>query len=106
MKAGQEPKRLRPRPVPVFNNRFAAALRFGAAFLETSAVSNTGIKGTKREDAFRGFMAERLPKRYGIATGEVVDQFARCGTIVVAGRNGDDARGGSGLVPRAKSVRP
>ncbi len=69
-------KRARAQPVPVVNNRFAAALhRFGAAFLETSAVTHTGIKGTKREDALRVFIAERLPTRYGVATGEVVDQF-------------------------------
>jgi hypothetical protein len=76
----QRSRRSRPQPVPVFNKRFAAALqRFGAALLETSAVSHSGIKGTKREDAFRDFIAERLPKRYGVASGEVVDQFNTAG---------------------------
>jgi len=66
----------RAQPVPVVNNRFAAALlRFGAALLETSAVTHTGIKGAKREDDLRAFIKERLPTRYGVATGEVVDQF-------------------------------
>lgn len=66
----------RAQPLPVVNNRFAAALQqFGAALLETSAVTHTGTKGTKREDALRAFIKERLPTRYGVATGEVVDQF-------------------------------
>lgn len=72
-------RKLRPQPVPIVNNRFAAALnRFGAAFLETSAVS-PGIKGAKREDALRAFITERIPKRYGVATGEVVDQLNTSG---------------------------
>jgi hypothetical protein len=68
--------KLRPKPIPAFDNRFAAALgHFGAALLETSGIVYTGIKGTKREDAFREFLAQRLPKRYGVASGEVVDQL-------------------------------
>jgi len=36
----------------VFNKRFSAALlQFGAAFLETTEVKSTTIKGTKRADA-------------------------------------------------------
>jgi len=80
MQRSSKHKLSRPQPIPVVNNRFAAALnRFGAALLETSAVSSATIKGTKREDTFRTFLAERLPKRYGIATGEVVDQFNTSG---------------------------
>jgi hypothetical protein len=64
------------RPIFAFNNRFAAALgHFGAALLETSGIGHTVIKGTKREDTFRDFLAQRLPKRYGVASGEVVDQL-------------------------------
>jgi hypothetical protein len=69
-------RRLRSEPVPMFNNRFSAALqRLGAALLESSADTHTGIKGAKREDAFRQFIADRLPTRYGVASGLVVDQF-------------------------------
>jgi hypothetical protein len=72
--------RLTPRPVPAFNNRFSAALsRFGAALLETSEIANSGIKGTKREDEFRHFLAERLPSRYAIASGEAVDLLNETG---------------------------
>jgi hypothetical protein len=77
----KEKRRLpRPRPIPVFNKRFRGALiRFGADLLETSEIKNTSIKGTKREDAFRKFWAERLPQRYGVAAGEVVDQLNSSG---------------------------
>jgi hypothetical protein len=72
--------KLRSQPIPAFNTRFAAALNhFGAALLETSGIAHKGIKGTKREDAFRNFLAERLPKRYGVASGEVVDQLNTIG---------------------------
>lgn len=71
---------LKSKPIPAFNARFAAALNhFGAALLETSAVGHSGIKGTKREDAFRLFLEQRLPKRYGVASGEVVDQLNTVG---------------------------
>jgi hypothetical protein len=74
------PPKLKSQPIPVFNTRFAAALNhFGAALLETSGITHTGIKGTKREDAFRNFLAERLPKRYGVASGEIVDQLNTTG---------------------------
>jgi hypothetical protein len=70
----------RSQPVPVVNNRFAAALqRFAAAFLETSAVLSTDIKGTAREYELRDFLAERVPKRYSVVTGQVVDQFNTSG---------------------------
>jgi hypothetical protein len=66
--------RPRPKPVPVVNNRFSAALaRFGAALLETSAIASTTSKGTKREDEFRRFLAERLPSKYGVTNGGIVD---------------------------------
>jgi Domain of unknown function (DUF6602) len=75
--AGRQPDvRARSEPVPMVNNRFSAAVqRLGAALLESSADNHTGIKGTQREDAFRQFIADRLPKRYGVASGLVVDQF-------------------------------
>lgn len=72
--------KMKAKPVTAFNTRFAAALsRFGATLLETSAVEHSGIKGTKREDAFRLFLEQRLPKRYGVASGEVVDQLNTVG---------------------------
>ncbi len=49
--------------------------RLGAAFLETALGTHSGIKATKREDALREFISGRIPKRYGVAAGEVVDQF-------------------------------
>jgi hypothetical protein len=70
----------RPQPIPVFNKRFRGApMRFGADLLETSEIKNTTINGTKREGAFREFWAERLPQRYGVAAGEVVDQLNSSG---------------------------
>jgi uncharacterized protein DUF6602 len=66
----------RPKPISIVNDRFSAALKhLGAALLETSHVTNSGIKGGKREEAFRHFVQQRLPSRFGVATGEVVDQF-------------------------------
>jgi len=63
---------------PVFSTRFASALsHFGATLLETSGIAHSGIKGTK--DAFRNFLEERLPRRYGVACGEVVDQHNSIG---------------------------
>jgi len=76
----QQEAKLKAKPIPAFNNRFAASLNhFGAALLETSGIVHTGIKGTKREDTFRDFLAQRLPKRYGVASGEVVDQLNTVG---------------------------
>jgi hypothetical protein len=72
--------KIKAKPVTAFNARFAAALNhFGATLLETSAVGHSGIKGTKREDAFRLFLEQRLPRRYGVASGEVVDQLNTVG---------------------------
>lgn len=72
--------KLKAQPVPAFNNRFAAALsHFGTALLETSGIRHSGIKGSKREDTFRNFLIQRMPKRYGVASGEVVDQLNTAG---------------------------
>lgn len=60
----------------MFNNRFAAALkRLGASLLASSADTHMGVRGENREGSFREFVAGRLPTRYGVASGLVVDQF-------------------------------
>lgn len=59
---------------PYLNARFAAAIQHFAADLKASAgTKHSVIKGGQREDSLIGFLRDRLPERFGVATGEVVD---------------------------------
>jgi len=59
---------------PYLNARFAAAIdRFGADFRASAGINHTGIKGGEREQSVIRFLEERLPDRFCVATGEVVD---------------------------------
>lgn len=59
---------------PFLNARFKAAVgEFGTALLKTGSISNPGNKGSAREEALRKFFGERLPAKYAVAEGEVVD---------------------------------
>ena len=42
-----------------------------AEFQKTSQVKHPGGKGDIREDAFRSFLIDYLPKRYSVGRGEV-----------------------------------
>ena len=44
-----------------------------AQFREAGFVEHHGDKGENREEILRQFLEERLPRRYGIAKGEIVD---------------------------------
>jgi hypothetical protein len=66
-------KRKRPRS-PFLNSRFGAAVQeFGIALQKTSSIQHRGNKGASREEELRRFFRERLPTRFAVAEGEVVD---------------------------------
>jgi hypothetical protein len=44
-----------------------------AQFLEAGFVQHAGDKGENREEILRRFLEERLPRRFGIAKGEILD---------------------------------
>lgn len=70
-------KRKKPR-TPFLNPNFAAAVQsFGAEMLVTQNISHRPGKGTTREDVLRKYFKERLPSRYSVGTGEIVDLFGR-----------------------------
>lgn len=59
---------------PYLNARFAAAIQHFAADLKASAgTKHSVVKGGEREDSLASFLRARLPERFGVATGEVVD---------------------------------
>lgn len=63
---------------PYLNARFAAAIEhFGADLKASASIAHSVIKGGEREQSLTGFMRERLPERFGVATGEVVDLNGR-----------------------------
>lgn len=63
---------------PYLNPRFSAALRdFGTAFLKTQAIKHAGARGAAREGPLLAFFRERLPSRYAVAKGEIVDLTGR-----------------------------
>jgi hypothetical protein len=60
----KEKRRCQKTPVPVFENRFQAALHhFAAKLLETAPVDHSGLKGGARERGPADFFAGRLPGR-------------------------------------------
>lgn len=59
---------------PYLNERFAAAVAHFAADLKASAgISHSVIKGGEREQSLIKFLSDRLPHRFSVTTGEVVD---------------------------------
>jgi hypothetical protein len=67
------PKQKLPRN-SFLNDRFGAALReFGVALVKSDAIKHRGNKGSSREESLRSFFRERLPSRYAVVQGEVVD---------------------------------
>jgi hypothetical protein len=65
---------------PYLNARFAAAIEhFGADLKASTGIAHSVIKGSEREQSLAKFMRERLPDRFGVATGEVVDLNGRTG---------------------------
>ncbi len=70
-------KRKLPRS-PFLNSRFSAAVKeFGIALLKSGSITHRGNKGSSREEELRRFFRERLPARYAVVEGEVVDLHGR-----------------------------
>lgn len=56
------------------NERFSTAIKeIGLAFVKSATITHRGNKGTAREDALKAFFVERLPSKYAVTEGEVVD---------------------------------
>lgn len=65
---------------PYLNARFAAAIKHFAADLKASAgTKHPVIKGGERENSLAEFLRNRLPDRFGVTSGEVVDLNGRTG---------------------------
>jgi hypothetical protein len=65
---------------PYLNERFAAAIdHFGADLKASAKNRHTVIKGGEREHSLTRFFRERLPDRFGVTTGEVVDLRGQTG---------------------------
>lgn len=65
---------------PYLNKRFAAAIEhFGADLKASADIGHSGIKGGEREESLVAFMRERLPERFAVTSGEVVDLNGRTG---------------------------
>jgi hypothetical protein len=61
---------------PFLNPHFGAAVReFGLSLKKTSSIKHKGNRGGARERALRAFFEERLPSRYSVTEGEVVDLY-------------------------------
>lgn len=59
---------------PYLNKRFAAAIeRFGADLRASAETKHSVIKGSEREQSLTKFFRERLPARFGVTAGEVID---------------------------------
>ncbi len=80
---------------PYLNDRFAAAIGHFAADLRASAgTRHTVVKGGEREESLTKFFRERLPARFGVASGEVIDLLGQAGPqldILIYDRNTDFA---------------
>jgi hypothetical protein len=58
------------------NSRFGVAVKeFGIALKKTGSINHQGNKGSAREETLRAFFKERLPTRYAVTEGEVVDLY-------------------------------
>jgi len=65
---------------PYLNERFAAAIQhFGADLKASAGTKHTVVKGGEREESLTRFFRVRLPERYGVASGEVVDLTGQTG---------------------------
>jgi hypothetical protein len=72
----KESARRRATPASVFEKRFEAALsRFAANLLETAPIEHQGLKGKGREHSLATFFEDRLPGKYGVTSGIVVDAY-------------------------------
>ena len=59
---------------PFLNGKFSAAVQeFGIALKKTSAIIHNGNKGASREEALREFFADKMPTKFGVGQGEIVD---------------------------------
>lgn len=56
------------------NTQFGIAVKdFGLQLRKSSAIQHPGSKGGEREDGLKNFLMERLPTRFSVVSGEVVD---------------------------------
>lgn len=61
---------------PYLNPAFSAAVKeFGIELIKTSAIKHRGNKGSEREKVLRDFFTERLPNRFAVTEGEIVDLY-------------------------------
>ncbi len=65
---------------PHLNPRFGAAVtEFGTALLKTGSINHHGNRGSAREEELRRFFTERLPARFAVTEGEIVDTMGAVG---------------------------
>jgi hypothetical protein len=63
---------------PFLNNRFSAAVKeFGIELMKTGSINHPGNRGGAREEVLRTFFRQRLPMRYAVAEGEVIDLYGQ-----------------------------
>ncbi|WP_225767698.1 DUF6602 domain-containing protein [Inquilinus sp. Marseille-Q2685] len=65
---------------PYLNQRFAAAIdQFGADLRASANIHHPVGKGSEREHSLTDFFRRRLPERFGVVSGEVVDLHGETG---------------------------
>jgi len=65
---------------PYLNPNFSAAIEeFAIALKKTSPINHRTSKGVAREDVLRTFFKQRLPTKFAVTTGEVVDLRGQTG---------------------------
>jgi hypothetical protein len=69
------PMKLRPsQPSPaVMNSIQAAILELAASYLKSGGFQHKGTKGSKREHQVQRFFKERIPGKFEVGDGEVID---------------------------------
>lgn len=71
-------RKRKTKPVEQFGSKFeAGAHELVAGFKKSSLIKHRGNKGADRESAFRNWLKDQLPTRYGVTQGEVVDSFEK-----------------------------
>ncbi len=79
---------------PYLNERASrlAIEHFGADLKASAGTKHSVVKGTEREQSLTSFFRERLPERFGVTSGEVVDLNGQTGPrldILIYDRYGD-----------------
>lgn len=67
-------RRRRREALETFETGFTSPLtRFAAEFVNSDAVKHAASKGDAREEPVKNFLADHLPKAFGVRKGEAVD---------------------------------